>query len=511
MGNIKDIETLIRARYPLLYVVTHEEERLLQDLAKLAERRKGKVCTWSITRGFSQVGSQAFSSKDVIVKPMQALESIANGMAAVEEIYIMKDFHEFFTDVGIVRAARDLVTRLRGQKRTVIFVAPVLRLDVGLEKDVHVIDYDLPTKLDIYNLAVAVTGSRNVSSELLDSSVDAATGLTLTEAENAFAKSLAMTSTLEPSVISDEKRQIVKKSGLLEFIHSDGSLDAIGGHEVLKSWLKRRARALTPEAKAYGMETPKGILLVGPPGVGKTFIAKAVANTFKVPHLKLDVGRLFGGLVGETEKNVRLVIKTIEAVAPCVVQVEEMEKAFAGSSGAGDGGTSSRLLASFLDWLQDGQSFAFIVGTANKAKSLPAELIRKGRFDEIWFCDLPNQEERKAIFRLHVTKRVIDDSGINYEELAEKTDGFTGAEIEAIVKAAKWDAFDAHTSESPVYLSQQHLLEQIQEAIPLSIQMAETIGDMREWAKANAKPTSTPGKMADISGGKYHVRQIESN
>lgn len=509
MANITDIEILVKARYPLVYVVTHEETRLQEELLILVNQRRAKLGVWSVATGMQYPGAKGYdsSSSKGNHKPNDAFDNIALATTTGDEfVYILKDFHRFFDDIVVVRAAREMVARLAGRKVTIIFVAPTLKLPVDLENDIHVIDYDLYTREQAEILAVAFAGKHQV--QMNSSVVDAAIGLTKNEMENAFAKSLVMTKKLDANVISKEKRQMVKKTGLLEFVDTNVSLSDVGGHSVLKKWIRSRAKALSPAAKKYGMENPKGMLLVGPPGTGKTFIAQTVANAFGVPLIRLDIGRLFGSLVGQTEQNVRQVIKTIEAVSPCVVHVDEIEKAFSGSSGAGDSGTSSRMLGAFLEWLQNKEKFCFVVATANQARALPAELIRKGRFDEIWFCDLPTLEERAELFEMYISKHE-NNGDFNFSTLAGRAEGFTGAEIKAIVMAAKWDAFEHHTEESPVFLAHMHVAEQIHQTMPLSKQMAESINNMRVWALANAKSTSTKSVSQEKVVSTF--RDIETN
>jgi SpoVK/Ycf46/Vps4 family AAA+-type ATPase len=308
------------------------------------------------------------------------------------------------------------------------------------------------------------------------------------EAENAFALSFVQTGTIEPSVVAREKAQAVKKNGLLEIIEAKETLESIGGLDVLKSWLLKRRDAFGQRAKDYGLPTPKGLLVIGIPGTGKSLTAKATASVFGVPLLKLDAGRLFAGIVGQSESNLRSVIQTAEAIAPCCLWIDEMEKGFSGSksSGSTDGGTSARVFGSFISWMQEKTSPVFVVATANDVSQLPPEMLRKGRFDEIMFVDLPNQEERESIWEIQIQKYGRDAKEFDLTTLAKATDGLTGSEIEQVFVEALFCGFDAEKEPTDFSIAQV-----LTEFVPLSKLMAEQISQLRTWAKGRAKQATT--------------------
>jgi SpoVK/Ycf46/Vps4 family AAA+-type ATPase len=319
--------------------------------------------------------------------------------------------------------------------------------------------------------------------------LDAASGLTTIEAENAFALSVIEGKVIAPAIIAREKAQAVKKNGLLEIIETNDSLESIGGLDVLKTWLLKRKDAFGKRAIEYGLPTPKGLLIIGIPGTGKSLTAKATAKVFGVPLLKLDAGRIFAGLVGQSEANLRSVIQMAEAIAPCVLWLDEIEKGLAGSksSGATDGGTSARVFGSFISWLQEKRAPVFVVATANDVAQLPPEMLRKGRWDDLFFVDLPNQCEREAIWQIQIAKYERDPKDFDIVQLARATDGLTGSEIESAFTEALYSAFDE--AKEPTDLT---IAQVLTEFVPLSKLMAEQISGMRNWAKGRARLATTP-------------------
>ncbi|HZS42580.1 MAG TPA: AAA family ATPase, partial [Polyangia bacterium] len=317
--------------------------------------------------------------------------------------------------------------------------------------------------------------------------VDAALGLTKTEAENVLAKSIVRHKTFHLPTVLSEKKHIIRKSGILEYYEATESLDEIGGLETLKEWLQKRRNAFTQHAREFGLPLPKGILLIGVPGCGKSLTAKAVGAAWQMPLLRLDVGKIFGGLVGASEENIRKAIKTAEAIAPAVLWLDEMEKGFSGtgSSNMSDGGTTSRVFGTFVTWLQEKTAPVFVIATANNVHQLPPELLRKGRFDEIFFVDLPSREERKAIYEIHVKKKKRDPAALDLHRLVEASPEFSGSEIEQAVVSALYDAFDANAD-----LSTDGLIASAREIVPLAVTMKEGIDAMREWAKTRARNAS---------------------
>ena len=318
--------------------------------------------------------------------------------------------------------------------------------------------------------------------------VEAALGLTEGEAENVFAKSVVRTKTFDIPTIIGEKKQIIRKSGILEYYEAVEDVEDVGGLEILKDWLQKRRHAFTTRAREFGLPLPKGILLIGIPGTGKSLTAKCVGSMWQMPLLRLDVGKIFSGLVGSSEENIRKVIKTAEAIAPAVLWLDELEKGFSGtgSSNFSDGGTTSRVFGSFITWLQEKSSPVFVIATANNVHQLPPELLRKGRFDEIFFCDLPGREERKQIFGIHLRRKKRAPDSFDLERLADATPEFSGAEIETAVTAALYDAFDENAD-----LDTERLMKSSSEIVPLAVTMREQIESMKEWAKTRARSASS--------------------
>jgi SpoVK/Ycf46/Vps4 family AAA+-type ATPase len=315
------------------------------------------------------------------------------------------------------------------------------------------------------------------------------------------------TRTFDIPTILDEKKQIIRKSGMLEYYEQTEDVHDIGGLEVLKEWLAKRRHAFSSRAREFGLPLPKGILLIGVPGTGKSLTAKAVGRLWEMPLLRLDVGKIFAGLVGSSEENIRQVIHTAEAIAPAILWIDEIEKGFSGtgSSNMSDGGTTSRVFGSFITWLQEKRSPVFVIATANNVSQLPPELLRKGRFDEIFFCDLPSADERKQIFDIHIRKKNRDPSGFELDRLVSATGDFSGAEVEQAVVAALYDAFDAGGD-----LDTEGLLAALSDIVPLAVTMREQIEAMREWARTRARDAS--GRRVERKGGwleRHGARKLE--
>ena len=510
---IEEIEVLIRARYPVIYVVTWEETRLEDEIAKIAAKREKKVFTWSTCRGIVPhgVSTQSRQSMDEKTRdPMNALNQVVEAIDPA--VYIFKDFHPYFNDPAIARKVREVGLYLKNSYKTLILVSPTLRLPMELEKEVCVVDFDLPGREEIGELLDNTIAQMNKSANLnislappaKESIVHAALGLTINEAENVFAKTLVKTGGLSEKdvpIILSEKEQIIRKSGMLEYYRATEQFDTVGGMEQLKDWLRKRSSAFTDDARKFGLPAPKGVLLIGVQGCGKSLCAKALASQWRVPLLRLDLGRVFSSLVGSSEENVRGAIRVAESVAPAILWVDEIEKAFAGtqSSSFSDAGTTSRVFGTFITWLQEKTSPVFVMATANNISQLPPELLRKGRFDDIFFVDLPDRAERAEIFKIHIAKRGRNPESFDLKKLAEASDGFSGAEIEEAVVAALFDVFDKKQE-----LSTDAVLASINSTVPLSKTMKEEIDRLKEWARDRARPASPSQTFATMSG-----RQIE--
>lgn len=495
-GFLREIDTLIRARYPLLYLVSFEEQRVEHLLHDLARAHGKDLVEWSATRGLAAFnGNTRGVPLEDTAEPLRALMQIPQ--LARPSLVLLKDFHRYLDQPVVVRALRELGASLKSGFTTVLLLAPKLELPEELEKDVSVIDVPLPSRADLMQLlrdiARTVTRSKkavvDLSGAQAESLVAAAHGLTLAEAENAFAKAIARDNRLDGNdfkLILDEKSQVIRKSGLLEYFSTDQSLAEVGGLTHLKRWLDRRKNAFSDAAREFGLPSPKGLLLLGVQGCGKSLTAKAIATSWKMPLVRLDMGRIYSGLVGSSEENVRKAIRAVESLAPVVLWVDEVEKGLAGSGGgSNDTGVSARVFGTLLTWLQEKTSPVFVVATANRIESLPPELLRKGRFDEIFFVDLPSEKERSEILRIQIAKRKRDPSKFPIEQLAKVTAQFSGAELEQVVIAGLYDAF-ADSKE----LTAEHLLNAAQETPPLAVTMAEDVARLREWAKTRTRPAS---------------------
>ena len=478
MNGRQEVEILIRARYPIIYVVSWEEERVLKDLDRIAAKRNKKVYVWTISSGLvrhrSGVGD-AVQGKKGTKDPILALREIQSFEDPA--IFVLKDYHPYMKDSNVIRGLRDLAVYLRHTSTSVVILSPTLNLPPELEKDITIVDFPLPEKKDLEQLYLSIARDlKNHPSfkvdtrpEAVNPILEAAIGLTLNEAENVFAKALVMTGSLTASevpFIYSEKRQIIRKTGILEYIDPKENISQIGGLNSLKLWLKKRRLAFSGEARKFGLPVPKGVLFVGVQGCGKSLCAKAVSNLWSLPLLRLDIGRLFSSFVGSSEQNVRRAISVAESVSPVILWIDEIEKGFAGlgSSSFSDSGTTSRVFGTIITWMQEKEASVFVIATANEVESLPPELLRKGRLDEIFFVDLPNPEERKEIFAIHLRSRRRDISRFDLDQLAKHSEGFSGSEIEQSIISALYDAFEKKTD-----ISTENIIAALKNTYPLSV------------------------------------------
>ena len=485
-----EIETLIRARYPIIYIISWEEKRVEDALRAIAASRGKKIYTWTITQG---MGITPRMQDDATRDPLAALDFIMESRD--QAIFVLKDFHAYISDNATTRRLRDLTSALKTSYKTLVILSPVLKLPAELEKEVTVVDYPLPNTGDLDKLLEGIIQSVknnkqvcvDLATEERETVLKAAQGLTANEAENVFAKSLVEKRCLDIDVVISEKGQIVRKSGLLEYYRATEAFADVGGMDVLKDWLKTRSVAFTEKAREFGLPQPKGIMLLGVQGCGKSLCCKAVASLWRLPLLRLDVGKVFGGIVGSSEENVRRAIAIAESVAPAILWIDELEKGFAGtqSSSFSDAGTTARVFASFVTWLQEKTAPVFVVATANDISMLPPELLRKGRFDEIFFVDLPSEDERKEIFGIHLRKRKRDSSKFDLVTLASKTTGFSGAEIEQAVIDGLYEAFSDGRD-----VKCEDIQSCAEQSVPLSRTMKERIDDLREWASHRCRMAS---------------------
>jgi SpoVK/Ycf46/Vps4 family AAA+-type ATPase len=499
------LANFLKARFPFLYISTWEEDRVLSVINAVAQKESliktpREVFNWSLTRGLY---SDVEQGKDETKSPLKALEFIEK--YDKPSIFVLKDFHIYFggqgrtPDFQVIRKIRDIIPVVKQSQKpkNVIFLSSSLVLPNDLQKDVSIIDFDLPTFKEIHDLLKEMIASNikvsiNVTPDESERLAKAALGLTIQEAENAFALAMVEDGKLDINdieTILEEKRQIIKKTEILEFIKSDLSMDDVGGLENLKRWLRKRDKSWLDSAKRYCIPPPKGVLITGVPGCGKSLTAKAISAMWQLPLLRLDIGKIFSGIVGSSEENMRKSIKTAEAISPCILWIDEIEKGFSGTGSTGDSGTSTRIFGTFLTWMQEKTNPVFVIATANNIHLLPSEFLRKGRFDEIFFVDLPTQKERMEIFKVHLKRRLKDPFVLGKfkvtEEiittLADLTEGFIGAEIEQIVISALFEAF---SEERCIVFTDFEKV--IKNTVPLSITQAEQIRSLREWANVRA-------------------------
>lgn len=498
----KEVEYLIRARYPLIYIVSYEEYRVETKLKSIAMARDKKLFIWSSTEGMRGVAGAGGGGRE-IRDPLKALDYILDSKE--DAIFVLRDYHPYLKVPDVVRKLRDVRHELGKTYKTCILLSPVQVIPTELEKELAVVDWELPGKDAMRRIMERILQAVDDKTRetilgdpaLLEAIPEAALGLTEVEAESVFAKSLVQKGELDINIIHSEKEQIIRKAGMLEFLKPTENIAGIGGLDQLKDWLRKRSKAFSKEAREFGIPEPKGILLIGIPGCGKSLTAKAIGAFWKRPLLRLDVGKVFGSLVGSSEENIRKATKVAESVAPSILWLDELEKGLAGvqSSGQSDAGTAARVFGTFITWLQEKQSPVFVIATANNVKMLPPELLRKGRFDEIFFVDLPSPSERRKIFDIHLKKRNRDPELFDIDALVEASEGFSGSEAEQAIISALYDSFDADEE-----VRTEHILHSIEETVPLSQTMQEDITDMRDWAKTRARLASLEYVMEAAKG-----------
>ena len=509
------LANLLRARFPLIYISTFEEDRVTKYIKQIAISKRcvkypREIFTWTQTDGLYNTATEKVISDTS--SPHKMLEYIRK--YEKDAVFILYDFHVNFgsgnrtPDSNIIRKIRDIIPDLKfgTARKTIFFVAPELVIPTALQKEITIFDFPLPNLDDIKSkfksmLAQNTTVENTLTEEDTDKLCKAALGLTLQEAESAFALAMVNDGRIDIKdlpIVLEEKIQVIKKTGILEYIKSDYTIDDIGGLDNLKNWLLKRNNSWSESAKKYCIPAPKGVLVTGVPGCGKSLTAKAMSTIWQIPLLKLDFGKVFSGIVGSSEENMRKALATAEAVSPSILWIDEIEKGLSGLSSNGDSGVSSRIFGQFLTWMQEKESPVFVIATANNINGLPPELLRKGRFDEIFFVDLPTLTERKEIFKLHLKKRLKDKevaSEINkipdvFQKLAEMTESFIGSEIEQVVISSLCDAFFENRP-----LKFEDLERNIAATVPLSMTQREQILSLRTWANVRAvSATSTSSK-----------------
>ena len=430
-------------------------------------------------------------------EPVQALANME--ATTLEAVFILKDFHRHMDDPVVVRRLRDVGQKFATNRRTVVITAPEIAVPAELAKLVEYFDLPLPDRKRlqeiIHDTFTRLSKSYTLKMQLDPAGVDAMSanlrGLTEEEADRAISQALVTRYALCPESVTDvleAKKQLLRHSGMLEFVEAQDNMAAVGGLENLKHWLGQRRGAWEDSAREFGLEPPRGMIILGVQGCGKSLCARAVAGEWKLPLVKFDTSAVYDKFIGETEKRIRKVFQVAEGLAPCVLWIDELEKVFAGSgpdSASADAGVSSRLLASFLSWMQDRKAAVFVAATCNNVTVLPPELIRKGRFDELFFVDLPNQAERRQILSIQLAKRKRNPADFDLGTIAAAAKGYSGAEIDAAVQGGLYAAYSEKKE-----LSTQSLLDALAQTVPLSITRAEEIQTLREWARTRAVPAS---------------------
>ncbi len=502
-----EINALLRARTPLLWIVTREEARAEQYLFEAAASAGYIARTWDTAAGFCRIDGkqESFGGPD-ISEAFAAIKARSESVGFTERgVWIMRDAQAWFEGLPgaqPMRFLRNLARSLPGVPReraqAIIVLTTSAAIPQALAAHATVINWPMPDREEIAAILDAALDSlpeeikaSAAPNGTRDAAIDAAVGLTGDQAQSCYATSLVQLRRIDPALVSREKRRVIAGEGVLEWFDPiPGGIEAVGGLDLLKGWLAQRRLAYSPKARAYGLPAPKGALLVGPPGTGKSLTAKAIATAWGVPLLRLDMGALKSKFVGDSEANIRKAFGVIGAIGRCVVWIDEIEKAMAGASdGSADGGVSTDALGAILNWMQERQGEAFVVATANDVSKLPPELMRKGRFDEVWFLDLPTLGERGDILdaALKANGRGVWGNSDDIEEVAKATDGFTGSEIAAIVPDAMFAAF----SDGEREIETGDLLAATKSVVPLSKTAAEKIMALREWAKGRARPASS--------------------
>lgn len=440
-----ELTLLLKARYPIIYINTIEEDRVEYIIRKYIKTSLNRsIYSWDFIDGYTNnPNNEGFAKRN----PVQALELVERLTAQTPALFLLKDFNRFLTDVSISRKLKNINRILKLQPKTIIIIASELNIPKELSDLITLLQFQLPVESEINYELKRLIQSLNIEidQQILESLTRACQGLSLERIRRVLSKIIATYKTIDENSIKlllNEKKQIISQTEILEYWSVDETISKIGGVDNLKNWLKKRQTSFGVQASTYGLPTPRGLLLVGIQGTGKSLTAKAIANEWQLPLLKLDVGKLFGGIVGESESRLRQMIEVAETISPCILWIDEIDKAFNNNSSTGDSGTSNRVLATFISWLSEKTKPVFVVATANNVDILPLEIIRKGRFDEIFFLDLPQKQEREQIFKIHIQEfRPNRWELFDYSKLAQLSEAFSGAEIRQSIIEAMYYAF----------------------------------------------------------------------
>lgn len=491
----QQLDLYLRARCTLLIVVTSEEERVLQAVKAVCDNPRRLCFAWDAAEGFQALtpGANAPTARD----PMSALEQIDR--AEGDEVFVLRDFHECWSVVPVKRKLRSLAQRLKFSKKSILVTTPVSKVPDELKDESIVVTFPAPTAGELEAVLGQLTRTPGVRVNLTpmgrEKLIQAALGLTAAQAQRVFAKAIVADGVLDDrdiDLVMEEKRQVLRESEALEFTPVTDTIGDVGGLETLKKWLRLRERAFTREARAYGLPAPKGIALIGIPGTGKSLTARMIGGLWRLPLLRLDVGALFGSLIGESEERTRRALRVAEATAPAVLWIDEVEKALA--HGGLDSGTSTRVFGQVLTWMQEKTAPVFVVATANQIDRLPPELLRKGRFDEIFFLDLPTMSERKEILAVHLRKRGRSIQQFDVDRLARESEGYVGAELEQAIIDAMYVGFGDSRE-----FTTEDISASLKRQVPLSVSQRETVGALRQWLREGRAQSASPSE--EVSGG----------
>jgi SpoVK/Ycf46/Vps4 family AAA+-type ATPase len=482
---LQEFKKFVLSKASIVYILSDEEDRvedLLKELIASFQPRP-KLFVWNPFQGLT--GENGGIEKST--HPLDGLDKVIG--RTEQTLYLFEGLHSFLkTDPLVLRKIKDVHRSIRNRYSTLFIVAPYLVVPEELRRDIIVYELPMPDANEVERILMGVISgtphasklTETLTPELKERMVKAALGLSLDQVARAYRSALIGRTTVDASLIDEvieEKGQMVKKSGILNFVTQRPTIDEIGGLENLKDWLKKRSHILSEKGKTFGLQLPKGVLITGLSGCGKSLCAKMFASFWGVPLLHLDMARLYDGTIGEPEEALQIALRTAETVAPSVLWIDEIEAGISIQSQKAGGGTQSRVFASFLTWMQEKTAFVFIAATANVIELLPPEVLRKGRFDQIFFVTLPNPQERKAIFSIHLKRHSVDLSHLNVDMLVKVTEGFNGAEIEQAVNGAMIEAFNTGRP-----LNEQDLVISAGNIVPLSTTMREEMGRMERWA-----------------------------
>ena len=476
-----ELALFLKARYPIIYINTVEEDRVEYVIRKNVKTNLNRsIYSWDFVDGYTNnPNNEGFAKRN----PLQALELIERLNAETPALFLLKDFNRFLTDLSISRKLRNISRILKLQPKTIIIIGSELTIPKELQDLITLIQFQLPLEDEINQELNRLANSLNIQidSQLFENLTRACQGLSLERIRRVLSKIIATYKTIDENsitVLLSEKKQIIRQTEILEYSSVTENINNLGGLDNLKDWLKKRKTAFSIQASNYGLPTPRGLLLIGIQGTGKSLTAKAIANDWQLPLLKLDVGKLFGGIVGESESRLRQMIHVAETISPCILWIDEIDKAFSNTESKGDSGTSNRILATFTSWLSEKTKPVFVISTANNIDLLPLEIIRKGRFDEIFFLDLPKKEEREEIFKIHLQEfRPNSWESFDYSILAESSDSFSGAEIRQSIIEGMYHAF----YEKREFVTDDICLA-LRELIPLAHLESDQMVRLQNWA-----------------------------